>query len=531
MLTPDSEAYPVLNLVDGGPVQWVGRSVGLPDGKRMSRQHCQFWSTSGTIFMQDGSACGTWLNGSRVEKAQPVSLRAGDVVSFPTAGVELSPTYKCSAAKKAARGKQRAAETSAVAAPKRQRASPKSKAAAPAPALDRRQLAALAAEAATRRAEAEAARRAEAAAEAKAKAEAETGAKAKAKAEAEVKADAARLAAAAKAAATKAKAEAEEAARRAVEEAVTRVATEAAAEEAKEEAAAGSAGGGSSGSCGSGGSAGGGGSSANGGSSADGGGGGGGGGGSDDDECVFVKEDDARVLNLPHARFDCRKFVLSAGMERQHCDKCWCGVCQLPVRACVAWPDHSTMTRAAAAEAAAAAKQARLRAMLDAAPPPHVPPPGSAEAMLLADERWGAMRYTMLSYIANCTNGEDAVLAALAAVHDVDHAAALRLLRALQAIGEVLQLGDELHVRPGTTLTPAPPQPPPPPQQPPQPPQLQPQPQQHPVVHSTASVAAALAAAAAVGARGLAAPSRHAELAGGGAPLPPLSCSAGTPHQ
>ena len=91
------------------------------------------------------------------------------------------------------------------------------------------------------------------------------------------------------------------------------------------------------------------------------------------------------------------------------------------------------MTRAAAAEAAAAAKQARLRAMLDAAPPPHVPPPGSAEAMLLADERWGAMRYTMLSYIANCTNGEDAVLAALAAVHDVDHAAALRLLRALQA--------------------------------------------------------------------------------------------------
>eukprot|EP00964_Phaeocystis_antarctica_P087057 scaffold55176_cov63-Phaeocystis_antarctica.AAC.1 len=138
--------------------------------------------------LPDGSACGTWLNGSRVEKAQPITLRPDDVVSFPTAGVDVSPSYKCSAAKRAARGKAKAKETSAVAAPKRQRASPKTKAAAPAPALDRRQLAALAAE---RRAEAEAGRRAEAAAEAKAKAEVEAEAKAKARGEAEVKATAA----------------------------------------------------------------------------------------------------------------------------------------------------------------------------------------------------------------------------------------------------------------------------------------------------------------------------------------------------
>ena len=38
-----------------------------------------------------------------------------------------------------------------------------------------------------------------------------------------------------------------------------------------------------------------------------GGGEGGGDGEDDDDECVFVREDDAEMLNLPHARFDCRK--------------------------------------------------------------------------------------------------------------------------------------------------------------------------------------------------------------------------------
>jgi pSer/pThr/pTyr-binding forkhead associated (FHA) protein len=281
MLTPDTDAYPVLTLVDGGPVQWVGRNHGLPDGKRISRQHCQFWMADGAIVMQDGSACGTWLNDSRMEKAQPVALRPGDVVSFPT-GVDVSPTYKCGAATRAGRGKQRA-ETSAVAAPKRQRASPKSKAPAPAPALDRRQLAALAAE---RRAEAEAGRRAEDAAEAKAKAEAETEANAKAKGEAEVKAAAARLAAATKAEVeAKAQMEAEEAEE--AEEAT--LAERLAARRAAEEAAADSAGGGSGGSAGGAGA------------------GAGGDGGGDDDECVFVKEDDAKMLNLPHARFDCRK--------------------------------------------------------------------------------------------------------------------------------------------------------------------------------------------------------------------------------
>ena len=207
MLTPDSDAYPVLTLVDGGPAQSVGRNHGLPDGKRLSRQHCQFWRADGVIFMQDGSSCGTWLNGSRVEKAQPVTLRPGDVVSFPVGVDVASPTYKCSAAKSAAGGKQRA-ESSAAAAPKRQRAGAKGKAPAapaPAPALDRRQLAALAAE---RRAEAEASRRAEAAAEAKAKAEAEAGAQAKAREEAARKAAEVRAAAARLAAATKAKVEA-----------------------------------------------------------------------------------------------------------------------------------------------------------------------------------------------------------------------------------------------------------------------------------------------------------------------------------
>ena len=39
----------------------VGRNHGLPDGKRLSRQHCQFWRADGAIFMQDGSS---WPPGS-----------------------------------------------------------------------------------------------------------------------------------------------------------------------------------------------------------------------------------------------------------------------------------------------------------------------------------------------------------------------------------------------------------------------------------------------------------------------------------
>ena len=65
------------------------------------------------------------------------------------------------------------------------------------------------------------------------------------------------------------------------------------------------------------------------------------------------------------------------------------------------------------------------------------------------------------------------MLAAVAAVHDVSHDVAVRVLRALQALGEVVPLDDDLHLRPGTQLT-----------QPPAP---------MPVMHSAASVAAALA--------------------------------------
>ena len=82
----------------------------------------------------------------------------------------------------------------------------------------------------------------------------------------------------------------------------------------------------------------------------------------EDDDCVFVMEDDAKVKNLPHARYDCRKraapqiplppthppvhrphrryrfppalpaacprFALTSGAEQTHCAHCWCGVCQ-----------------------------------------------------------------------------------------------------------------------------------------------------------------------------------------------------------
>ena len=107
------------------------------------------------------------------------------------------------------------------------------------------------------------------------------------------------------------------------------------------------------------------------------------------------------------------------------------------------------MTRAAAAEAAAAAKQARLRALLDAAPPPRAPPPGSAEAALLADERWGSMRYTMLSYIANCTNGEDAVLASVSADSELQE----QLLRTFSDLERTLEsLEDLIETQPNALI-------------------------------------------------------------------------------
>ena len=150
------------------------------------------------------------------------------------------------------------------------------------------------------------------------------------------------------------------------------------------------------------------------------------------------------------------------------------------------------MTRAAAAEAAAAAK-ARLRALLDAAPPPRAPPPGSAEAALLAGAVGVDAVHDALVH-SNCTNGEDAVLASVSAVRDVDHAAALRLLRALQATGEV-QLAMSYtcadNAPAAATAAAA----------------------ATAVVHSAASIAAALAAVAAMGAGGLPAPSHHAPAA------------------
>ena len=184
----------------------------------------------------------------------------------------------------------------------------------------------------------------------------------------------------------------------------------------------------------------------------------------DDDDCVFVSEDFSKSSSMPHARYDCRQFLLKPGEERQHCDKCWCGVCGVPVRDCKEWAEHCTFTRAAADAKAAEAKRDAVKARV-AAPRPPRQQLGPEQAALLADPRWNAMRFTVISYIDKCSHDEDAVLAAVTAVHDeVSHEVATRVLRTLQAVGDVMDIDGALHLRADTSLAP----PPPPPQLPPQ---------------------------------------------------------------
>ena len=180
----------------------------------------------------------------------------------------------------------------------------------------------------------------------------------------------------------------------------------------------------------------------------------------DDDDCVFVGEDFSKSSSMPHARYDCRQFRLKLGEERQHCDKCWCGVCGVPVRDCKAWAEHCKLTRADADAKAAEVKRDVVKARV-AAPRPPRPQLGPEQVALMTDPRWNAMRFTVISYIDKCSHDEDAVLAAVVAVHDdVSHEVATRVLRTLQAVGDVLDIDGALHLRSDTSLAPPPPPPP-----------------------------------------------------------------------
>ena len=141
------------------------------------------------------------------------------------------------------------------------------------------------------------------------------------------------------------------------------------------------------------------------------------------------------------------------GFEREHCERCWCGVCEMPVSQCASWPAHCTLTAAKAKADKAAKRAADVEARLATIPMPARLVPGAPGGRIMADPLWKPMRYTLLNYVANCSKDEDSVLQSVCSVHDQPHDVAAQVLETLCADGEVIKLDGELHVRPGTDLS------------------------------------------------------------------------------
>jgi hypothetical protein len=193
--------------------------------------------------------------------------------------------------------------------------------------------------------------------------------------------------------------------------------------------------------------------------------------GDDDDGSVVIVGVGREPITLPHARFDCFQHPL-ADDAQQHCSHCWCALCEVPVAQCNQWAEHCTTTAAAAATHRRSRRETAVQARLAAAPRP--PPAASATSEVMqmnSDPRWGAMRFTTLSWLTNCGHDFEGVSATIAAVHDLEHAMASRVLSVLESLGDIVSIDGELYVRPGTELHLPPPQPPP---QPPPPPQQRP---------------------------------------------------------
>ena len=186
----------------------------------------------------------------------------------------------------------------------------------------------------------------------------------------------------------------------------------------------------------------------------------------DDDDVVCLGV--GRAANaMPHARYDCTCYPLAEARgivaQQQHCEQCWCARCSVPARECAAWASHCMFTAEEDAAAAKATRLASLERRLQALPRPPPLASGSEAMLTMQHPNWAATRFTALSWLANCGNDEEGVLATMVACHEIPESVAQRALRTLQAAGEVVTLDGELHVRPGTSLQPPPPPPPPPP--------------------------------------------------------------------
>ena len=171
-----------------------------------------------------------------------------------------------------------------------------------------------------------------------------------------------------------------------------------------------------------------------------------------DDEVEFLQE--TKPAAQIHARYDCHLKPMRPGFEREHCELCWCGVCETPVSQCASWPAHCTLTAAKAKADKAAKRAADVEARLATIPMPARLVPGApGPGRIMADPLWKPMRYTLLNYVANCSKDEDSVLQSVCSVHDQPHDVAAQVLETLCADGEVIKLDGELHVRPGTDLS------------------------------------------------------------------------------
>ena len=171
-----------------------------------------------------------------------------------------------------------------------------------------------------------------------------------------------------------------------------------------------------------------------------------------DDEVEFLEE--TKPAAQIHARYDCHLKPMRPGFEREHCERCWCGVCEMPVSQCGSWPAHCTLTAAKAKADKKAKRAADVEARLATIPMPARLVPGApGPGRIMADPLWKPMRYTLLNYVANCSKDEDSVLQSVCSVHDQPHDVAAQVLETLCADGEVIKLDGELHVRPGTDLS------------------------------------------------------------------------------
>jgi hypothetical protein len=77
----------------GKVIEWMGEEVVLGRGtgctkldswtdKRMSSRHCRLFCKDGTVWIEDLSTNGTWLNSCRIGKGKKQALKHGDRIDL-----------------------------------------------------------------------------------------------------------------------------------------------------------------------------------------------------------------------------------------------------------------------------------------------------------------------------------------------------------------------------------------------------------------------------------------------------------------